>query len=64
MPATTDVPWLRAAALRRLALISEADPRTVRRVLTGKPVRGMVADRIKRAAKQGGIPVPETTGPR
>lgn len=34
------------ATLRRLAVAADADPRTVKKRLAGKPVRGMVARRI------------------
>lgn len=58
MPPSTNAPWLRAAMVRRLAVAADADPRTVRRYLIGCPIRGMVAERIRRAVLRNGIPVP------
>ena len=36
------------AMIRRLAVEADADPRTVRRVLRGERVRGMVDRRVRR----------------
>lgn len=38
---------LPAHALRAVAVAAQADPATVRRVLRGERVRGMVAERIR-----------------
>lgn len=35
--------------IREIAVTAQADPRTVKRVLAGEDVRGIVKDRIKRA---------------
>jgi hypothetical protein len=43
------------ATLRRLSALSGADPRTVDKVLLGKPVRGDVAIRILAVLHDAGI---------
>lgn len=35
--------------VRAVAVEAEADPRTVRKVIAGRTVRGLVGDRIRRA---------------
>jgi hypothetical protein len=52
--------------VRRIALDASADTRTVRKLLAGKPVRGIVRDRIVRACAARGVPVPgpATLAPR
>lgn len=41
--------------INRIAGAVDADPRTVRKVLDGKPVRGGVAIRIKEEAQRRGL---------
>jgi hypothetical protein len=43
------------AALRRYAVAADADPRTVRKVLEGQPVRGMVARRVQAVLVAAGL---------
>jgi hypothetical protein len=47
----------RALALR-LAAASLTDPRTVARAMRGEPVRPLVADRIRAAARDLGVSLP------
>lgn len=47
-----------AARRRRLCVEADADPRTVARMLRGEPVRGMVSERIRKAAKALGVELP------
>jgi hypothetical protein len=39
---------LGAAEIRRLAVLAEADPRTVRKVLSGAPVLSLAGNRVRR----------------
>jgi hypothetical protein len=55
---------LGAGEIRRLAANADADPRTVRRVLRGAAVRGMVDRRIREACRRAGIPLATTEGRR
>jgi hypothetical protein len=47
-----------AALLREIAVLAEADPRSVRRCLEGKPVRVLTARRIIRVLQNYGLQVP------
>lgn len=49
---------LGVADVRRLAVASECDPRTVARYLRGMPVKGLAAIRIRRTLKSFGMPDP------
>lgn len=49
---------LGTAEIRAIAVGADADPRTVRRVLSGERVRGMVDARIRRALAARGIVPP------
>ena len=42
---------LDAHTLRAIAVAASCDPRTVRRFVEGKPVRPMVAERIRKAMR-------------
>lgn len=44
--------------IRRIAAEADADPRTVRKVLAGEPVRGVVRDRIVAVAAASSVKVP------
>lgn len=46
---------LSAATIRLLAVMSRADPRTVKKVLTGQSVRGLSAIRVRDALESIGI---------
>lgn len=48
-------PRVSKAVVLSIAGEAEADPRSVRKVLAGKPVRGMVADRIEASARRRGV---------
>ncbi len=43
--------------VREIALEAEVDPRSVRKMLSGKRVRGVAGDRIRRALKRRGLPI-------
>lgn len=43
------------AQVRRVAVESDADPRTVRRVLRGEATRGMAAERIRTVLRRMGL---------
>lgn len=43
------------STLRLLSVMSSTDPRTVRKVLEGKPVRGLSAIRVREALERLGI---------
>ncbi|MBN2196784.1 MAG: hypothetical protein JW751_28520 [Polyangiaceae bacterium] len=45
----------RSHLLRTIAVAAECDPRSVRRVLTGQPVRALVRMRIERAIHALGL---------
>ena len=45
------------ATIRRLAVESSTDPRTIRKVILGKPVRGMSGERAREALVRAGFPV-------
>ncbi len=49
------------ATVRRLAVESSTDPRTIRKLLVGKPVRGMAGERARNALIRAGVlpPAPE-----
>ncbi len=47
-----------AAALRRWCVEASVDPRTLRKVAAGIPVRGMAADRARAVLDAVGYPVP------
>jgi hypothetical protein len=54
-----DTPTIPAGQLRRIAVDADADPRSVRAVLRGRRLRGMVDDRVRRALQDHGItPLP------
>ena len=44
-----------AHQVRQIAVASQTDPRTVKRVLAGKPTRQMTAARVSIALKQAGL---------
>jgi hypothetical protein len=44
-----------AAMLRRLAVLSESDPRSVRNEISGKRVRGLSGHRIRRVLHAEGL---------
>ncbi len=44
----------------RIAAAAGADPRTVRRVLNGEDVRGLVRERIDKALKDAGLACEKT----
>lgn len=44
-----------AATLRKLAVASESDPRSVRRVLAGEEVRGLAGHRVRRVLVEAGL---------
>lgn len=46
---------LDAGALRKLAVEASCDPRTVRRVLQGQPVRGLAGERARAVLMQHGL---------
>jgi hypothetical protein len=46
---------LGAAEIRRVAVEASADPRTVRKVLTGQEVRGMAEARVRQALAKLGL---------
>jgi len=46
----------------RIAAAAGADPRTVRRVLNGEDVRGLVRERIDKALKDAGLARATTEG--
>lgn len=50
------------AMLRELAVRAEADPRSVRRALEGKVVRGMAGRRIERVLIEAGLKRPAKGG--
>jgi hypothetical protein len=52
------------ATLRRLAVESSTDPRTVQKVLRGEPVRGMAAHRIAAVLAAEGLAPPPASRPR
>ena len=49
--------------IREVAVAAQADPRTVRKIVDGGDVRGVVGDRIRRAIDgRGGIVRGDVTG--
>ena len=48
------------ATLRRLSALSGADPRTIDKLLLGKPVKGDIAHRVAAVLIQLGIVVPRS----
>lgn len=54
---------LDAATLRRLAVLADVDPRTIRKVLDGAAVRGMTGQRVRAVLLAQGYlhdqPIPE-----
>ena len=54
-PITTPMTKLEAHFLRRLAVEASVDPRSIQRVLEGKPVRGMSGQRIIEVLKKHGL---------
>ncbi len=51
----------RHVAIHLTAARTEADPRTNAKILDGRPVRGRVGDRIRRAMADLGVTPPEPT---
>jgi len=45
--------------IRMVAAMAVADPRTVKRMLSGQPVRPLLAERIRKVLGTCGLPVPE-----
>ncbi len=46
---------LNAGRARELAVEASCDPRTLRKVLAGKPVRGLAADRARAVLERHGL---------
>lgn len=51
-------PHLDAATLRKIAVRASVDPRTIKRLLRGAPVRGLPAYRIREALAEEGLGPP------
>lgn len=49
------MPRCDTATVRRLAAEAETDPRTIRKLLEGKPVRGLAAHRARRVLVAAGL---------
>ncbi len=50
---------LSAGTLRRLAVRASCDPRTIRAVASGQPVRGLAYERARAALVAMGYPLPD-----
>lgn len=44
-----------AATARRLAVKADCDPRSIRRIIAGEPVRGMSGQRALKVVRESGI---------
>jgi len=50
------------ATRRLMAVLCDADPRSVDKVLAGQPVRGLTGQRIRATLEAAGIEVPTPAG--
>jgi len=48
-------PIVEAHDVRRVSVLAEVDPRTVRRVIDGLPTKAVVRGRVNRALKDAGL---------
>jgi hypothetical protein len=50
-----EAPRLPGHRLRQIGVAADVHPRTVARVLSGAPTRGMQRDRVERALREAGL---------